>query len=50
MIQFHDESPVFRQALRKSERLRISILLIAIGIAWIISILYQDVIRFAGST
>jgi hypothetical protein len=50
MIQFHDESPVFRQALRKSERLRISILLIAIGIAWIISILYQDVIRFAGGT
>jgi serine phosphatase RsbU (regulator of sigma subunit) len=33
MIQFHDESPAFQQALLKSERLRISILLIAVGIA-----------------
>jgi hypothetical protein len=50
MIQFDDESPAFRQALLKGERLRISILLIAIGIAWIISILHQDVIRLAGGT
>jgi len=33
MIQFHDESPAFRQTLLKSERLGISILLIATGIA-----------------
>jgi serine phosphatase RsbU (regulator of sigma subunit) len=30
---FHDESPAFRQALLKSERLRILILFIAVGIA-----------------
>lgn len=33
MSPFHDESPAFRQALLKSERLRISILLVAVGIA-----------------
>ena len=36
MIQFHDESPAFRLALLKSERLRISILLIAIGISVVV--------------
>jgi serine phosphatase RsbU (regulator of sigma subunit) len=33
MSPFYDESPAFRQALLKSERLRISILLIAVGFA-----------------
>jgi len=33
MSPFYDESPAFRQALLKSERLRILILLVAVGIA-----------------
>ena len=33
MSPFQDESPAFRQALLKSERLRIVILLVAVGIA-----------------
>lgn len=35
MSSLHDESPAFRQALLKSERLRIFILLIAVGVAFL---------------
>ena len=35
MSPLHDESPAFRQALLKSERLRIFILFFAIGVAFL---------------